>query len=541
MAIVAMFAMCAFAVCITADSDAGPYGGISDNLSDNNKDQVYNVDISVGQAFTYSNIKTSLDGLGASDGTLTLTGKITGAAHTGFTFENLTADRTVTGEFTSPGTATLTLTAKWIKHDTDRNVDVTQTATQTFNFTVYQAIDITESTANGYIVGGQTVSDANNVVLNYTGPTTSTSPAMDIQPDISTHKDKFQATLSAGKITISPKSTIAYDEGGNNTYTFTVSMTNTKTTDSDSCTVTYTVYESIAISNDNLTWYTFENDPDAPTEFIVENSYDTDGKNDTKWVSTSFVLDPETGALSKDGTNPNRLTINVDSFDLVADGDISKTYTADITVNGKIEDSNGVAGPTSQATGTFKLVVYQFLEFKDKPTVAGAYASPLTASGSAVTLSSFITAANNVVINWGDGTQTGNMSVTGANVSNTYSAYHNYAKAGLYTITIIASNDMGTTTSQVLYNAGYGDMEIPTDGTDDTDSEKKDFFAEHGWQFLLFAILTIILLIAFFYFGIQNPMVLILAIVFAALAILCYVYNDIGGVIDAVKGFFNKA
>ena len=51
----------------------------------------------------------------------------------------------------------------------------------------------------------------------------------------------------------------------------------------------------------------------------------------------------------------------------------------------------------------------------------------------------------------------------------------------------------------------------------------------------MFAILAILCAVAFFYFGIQSPYVIIVMIVFAALAVLCFVYNDIGGLIDAVK------
>ena len=55
MAIVAMFAMCAFAVCVPSDSDAGVYGGVSDNTG-TEIDQIYKIDITKGQTFTYTGI-----------------------------------------------------------------------------------------------------------------------------------------------------------------------------------------------------------------------------------------------------------------------------------------------------------------------------------------------------------------------------------------------------------------------------------------------------------------------------------------------------
>lgn len=165
---------------------------------------------------------------------------------------------------------------------------------------------------------------------------------------------------------------------------------------------------------------------------------------------------------------------------------------------------------------------------------------PISTNSNTMTLSAYVTGANNVVFDWGDGLYTSKMVST--DVSSLYNASHTYASKGTYLITIYATNDMGTTTSKVMYQAGYADDQTPADNEDNnTDSDKKSFFDEHGYQFLIFAILTVLLMVAFFYFGFQNPMVIILAIVMAALAVLCFVYNDISGVIDAVKGLFDKA
>ena len=65
-----------------------------------------------------------------------------------------------------------------------------------------------------------------------------------------------------------------------------------------------------------------------------------------------------------------------------------------------------------------------------------------------------------------------------------------------------------------------------------------DFFAEHGWLFIIFLILTILGLIAIFYFGYQVIQVYVLTIVFAILAIALFFCKDFGGVWDAIAGLF---
>ena len=83
-------------------------------------------------------------------------------------------------------------------------------------------------------------------------------------------------------------------------------------------------------------------------------------------------------------------------------------------------------------------------------------------------------------------------------------------------------------------------MNVPaddtTDDTDKTTTEKeKSFIDKHGVQFIVFGILCILALVAFFYFGYQSPYVIIAAIILAALAVLCFVYHDISGIIDAFR------
>ena len=83
-----------------------------------------------------------------------------------------------------------------------------------------------------------------------------------------------------------------------------------------------------------------------------------------------------------------------------------------------------------------------------------------------------------------------------------------------------------------MYNATEGGSDVTDEAPD------KGFFEEHGFQFIAFAILAILCLVAFFVFGFQNPLVIVVVIVAGTLAALSYVYCDIGGILDALRGLF---
>ena len=140
MAVVAMFAMCAFSVCLAADSDAGPYGGVTDTSNGNKINQSFDVKISVGQIFTYDNITTNLD---SADGKVVITGAPATSGNSATTasgypsLDNGTTGKKFVISFATPGTYTYTIKAVWT-HNTETTL--TQTATQTFTFTVSSKI-----------------------------------------------------------------------------------------------------------------------------------------------------------------------------------------------------------------------------------------------------------------------------------------------------------------------------------------------------------------------------------------------------------------
>ena len=536
MAIVAMFAMCAFSVCLTADSDAGSYGEVTTDAGSTPTAQKYSIDVSVNQQFTYSNIDTNLD---TADGTVTITGSGTspnGATVTGF--GNPTGDKdskwSVQGTFTHAGTYVYTMTAKWsyTAPDASTPTTLTQTATQQITFNILDDIDIKKTDVFGYAIKGE---GAKELSLEYSGPTT-------FAPTLTgTGSEKFTAAFNASgnAILITPNNTV---DDSVSTYDLVVKVQNTKSGDSDSANITYQVFDKISVTSEKI--YTYEGQTSVNGEKTMVVSWDAADASHGRITSKTFEFNVTSDVLKESTTTgEGKLSVDVTS---ATPGSITgdatkKEFVATLTVNGTLDAGEGSTETQTTSTGTYTLVVYKGLAFMSKPQIEGNATVVLGSSANNILLNSYITGARSVTINWGDGTANSELDSSDKEASY-YNAYHAYGKGGLYTITITATNDMGTTTSQVLYNAGEGDMEIPTDPENTSDdSEEKSFFDVHGYQFLIFLILTVLLLVAFFFFGIQNPVVIIIAIVTAALTVLCFVYNDIGGVIDAVKGLFDKA
>lgn len=536
MAIVAMFAICAFAVCIPSDSDAGVYGGVSDNTGDK-INQVYAVNMAIGQKFTYDNIKTNLD---SADGTVEITGAPAGTGNTATATPTFT-DGSNSGKkfeitFSTAGAYVYTITAKWT-HNTDKNL--TQTATQKFVFTVVEKIEL-PTDVTGYGIKGEA---QKAIEISYGGPSnvniTIGTYAGTGDEKLTDGSELFTAAIADGKLVITPKDDVKNNEA---TYGFKVTLKNPDNPDTASVNVKYQVFETVAIVAPAAD-YTYEGDKNAPTE--IKFSTNWDGVTGERTISYELTATKDANALKDvikiaDAKNTTATVEGVSDagIETIVKGDATKAvYTVTLKATGTVTSGN--QNETSvEETASTTLTVYKALAFATAPTVNSVSTNVLTSAGTGISLSSYIVGAYKVVYDWGDGTQTSSMD-NGSRTETTYSAYHSYAKAGNYTITIYATNDQGTTTAQVFHSAEG--VEIPeTPATPENpeqpaESEEKSFFDEHGFQFLVFAILAILCAVAFFYFGIQSPYVIIVMIVFAALAVLCFVYNDIGGLIDAVK------
>lgn len=540
MAVVAMFALCAFTVCIGSESDAGVYGGVTETTGDDKTKQTFDVNISVGQTFTYDNIKTNLDD---ADGTISMTGSPTTADGANYTFnyDSSTKLGSFVASFTKAGTYVYTITANWDSGDNFGNVK--QTATQTFNFDVDAEIVI-PTEFRGYGIKGETQNVMN---IKYAGPDknvdiTYAVYTVDGVEDSLSGVGHFDAEISGDKLVVTPKD-VGSTEG---TYGLTITLTNSNSKDTASVNVIYQIFDDITITTPE-SMYTYEGDTSAPTSINFTTNWDS-GLASNQHISYQMEV------TGKEGTTVDVITVNeTDKRNATISGISGKTvgsivstdatkavYTIKFTATGTVDEVAGdstQAGSSTESESTTTLTVYKALIFASAPTIGGSTITPITATSTSINLSSYISGAYKVVFDWGDGTQTSSMDNMGKTAT-TYGAYHTYAKAGNYTITVYATNDQGTTTAQVFHSTDG--MNVPaddtTDDTDKTTAEKeKSFIDKHGVQFIVFGILCILALVAFFYFGYQSPYVIIAAIILAALAVLCFVYHDISGIIDAFR------
>lgn len=540
MAVVAMFALCAFTVCIGSESDAGVYGGVQDTSGTNKINQTFSVDISVGQTFTYNNITTNLD---KADGTITMTGSPTTADGANYTFNYDSTSKvgSFVASFTKAGTYVYTITANW---DSGKDYgNVTQTATQKFTFNVDEKIVI-PTEFRGYGIKGETQNVMN---IKYAGPDknvniTYAAYTVDGVENSLSGVDHFNAEISGDKLVVTPKD-VGSTEG---TYGLTITLTNGNSKDTASVNVIYQIFDDITITAPD-SMYTYEGDTSAPTSINFTTNWDS-GLASNQHISYQMEV------TEKEGTTVDVITVNeTDKRNATISGISGKTvgsivstdatkavYTIKFTATGTVDAVEGDStqtGSSTESESTTTLTVYKSLIFASAPAIGDSAITPITATSTSINLSSYISGAYKVVFDWGDGTQTSSMDNMGKTAT-TYGAYHTYAKAGNYTITVYATNDQGTTTAQVFHSTDG--MNVPaddtTDDTDKTTTEKeKSFIDKHGVQFIVFGILCILALVAFFYFGYQSPYVIIAAIILAALAVLCFVYHDISGIIDAFR------
>lgn len=520
--------LCSFAaVFATEESEAAPYSSLQQSGTD--VDQVFTLDISTGQQFSYSNIATNLDGYG------TVTYNWTGSAAdptgtNGIAWNE--GERTLSGVFTEAGSKQGVLTATWTSPD---STGVTQTATQTINFNVTSAIEIT-TTVTGYAQVGSDAEDT-TLTIEFTGGGSNLQMTGGTQEGV-----PFTATLSGNTITVRPNTTLTNSHVQSSPYTLNLTVENQDTQDQDSVEVNIYVFDQISITNSVTHFYTYEGD--TASSIIVSGidvsvNYETDNNDNTSVTDKEVTYDPTTGnVISGDLSENNHLTVNVssgftDAGDLT-DGANSKDYTATVTVNGSIpSNTGGDATTTSTATVDFIVTVYKSFQFTSAPAISDITVIPVGANSNTVLLSSYISGANSVVIEWGDGYRTTPM--TNSEVSANFTSTHTYSAPGTYLATVYATNDQGTTTSKVMYSVGEEQAGAGTDEPEQPADGEQSFFDEHGWLFIVFAVLAVVCVFAYFGpYHIQHPLVLIAAIICAILTVLLFVYADFGGIADAI-------
>lgn len=232
----------------------------------------------------------------------------------------------------------------------------------------------------------------------------------------------------------------------------------------------------------------------------------------------------------------------VDGFAAYSDGkvtiDTSKAgFTGTESGSGAIKDftvkitaTGAHAEGTKTATASVSVRVFADLKFISEPTISGSVAVPTANSTMDMMMTATFANATSLRYVWGDGTETN--VVTSGTDSTKYSARHVYQDSGVYFITVYASNDRGAAKLVTMYNASTGASEVVDD------APQKGFVEEHGAQFIVFGVLAVLLLCLFFIAGVQHPAVIIGAIIMATLCALTYVFHDIGGIADAIRGLW---
>ncbi len=521
---VMMLMLCSVAV--IADADASPYGNITDESTDKTN-QKFTLDISTDQQFVYDGITTNLSGVNYGTTKITWDAPSSGSSAVGsITLSDGTNGKKLSGSFSDAGTYTGILNAVWTASDGDKG-ELTQKASQTIVFNVTEKIDITLPSVAGY---GMIGTAANTLIYSipYTGDNATLASKY-----TSGSGEPFSFTLDDTNKKILVMTNKDLDAKG--TWKANVTLTNQKSGSSDSVEITINVYEKVAITNKDVHYYSYEGSDAHGNGFTFIVTGDSgDGLEVTE---DTITFNPDgTTVLSKDDSGSRTVKIDtVTNFtpgtpgSLIGEDSPSADYTATLNISTQTKSDGEVTG-TSSDSATFTLTVYKSLAFLSSPKVATIEAKSISSNSNSVILSSYISGAKTVKFDWNDGT-TSESVVTGS--ATNYSANHTYAKSGVYLITVTATNDMGTTTSKVMYAVGQDAVTTPTTASDTKD---KGFFEEHGYLFLVFVLIVIGLLVAFFFFGIQHPYVLLAAIVCAILAVALYFYGDFSGIVDAIRG-----
>lgn len=523
--IVAMFVLCA--VSCVADADAaGPYGGLSEDTGSTTKDQKYTLDISTDQEFVYDGITTTLSKVDYGTTSIDWVAPASGNSAVGsITLTDGTNGKKLTGSFTDAGTYSGVLKAVWTANDGNSGT-LEQEATQTLVFEVTEKIYIEPTSVTGYGMVG-TASGQLLYTIPFKGSNatlTSSYTAGEGTP--------FSFTIDGQNILV--KTNKALDTKG--TWKADVTLTNNDTGSSDKVEVIINVYEKVAITNKDTHFYSYEGSTSHGNGFTFIVTGDSgDGLEATDTITFSPT---GTTVLTKDTSDRTVKIDTVTGFtaetpgSLIGTGNTSYDYTATLNVSTKTTSDKVVTGESSDSA-TFTLTVYKSLAFLTSPKIATIDAKSVSTGSNSITLSSYISGAKSVKFDWNDGSTTESV-VTGSAAN--YSVNHTYAKAGTYLITISATNDMGTTTSKVMYAVGQDSSVTPDATTDDTKKDSKGFFDQHGYLFLVFLILAGLFVFVAFYMGYQIPPVLIAIPVCVVLTVLMYFYKDFGGLFDAIKG-----
>ncbi len=414
LAVMVMVSCCVLVPVFVEDSDAA-------------YNEIYSVDLCVGYTFDYTptvnmegaTIEASGSAMTANGGFLTYSGVGT----------------SLSGTATAAGSYTAVLTATYVG-------EVTQTATQTINFTVYDAISFTGSTS-AYGIIGQSFTYS----LTIDGPSD-----LVVSTVFSDTECGLTASYNSGTLTISGD-TLAGAMG--TPITATVTASSATSGGSDDFAVTINPYDDLAITSDG-TIYTYVG---ASCTYTITTNYNSD-------EDATITLSADTSTITS-GVGTATLSDDTITFSFLEDA-VTGTYT-DYTISVGASGTYSSGSLTfSNASQTVNVRVYAALSFTTTPTASNVTAVGSTGNSAQVAISTVVEGATTITYYWGDDTAT--QITPTVTTSATYIANHSYTTTGVYEVEIVAENDSGSTTSIILYNAGTGTMIVGDESTDSGDS-----------------------------------------------------------------------
>lgn len=239
-----------------------------------------------------------------------------------------------------------------------------------------------------------------------------------------------------------------------------------------------------------------------------------DGTTVTADCGDLFAFDAEQGFVLKDDVKDSAK--GTYTLTVTASHESGPLYSESVlTVTVKVVGASEAPGRDAQAIASLGTrtgsVTYVVTSSGTTPVANASYAAPESPSvsglkvqsdGRDVRVSSSVTDASKLTYNWGDGTRT-SLDVQ----SVLQAAQHTYRDSGSFRVVVTASGP---------YSDGYAVAMV-----DSPEEPSESFFDVHGWVFLLFAVLALLAIFGFLYFG--DLRMLAVGVVLAALTAITLV------------------
>lgn len=411
------------------------------------------------------------------------------------------------------------LTADW----TEEVSGLTQTATQTIYFYIYDAprIDGVQDYITGMTIGTDTAKGTIVETLSYTSDAdTTVEHSVTITGPDGASSDAFGLNTATGEITVAADTLEVGNYHVRDIVTSTGSGEHAASRHSvATADVTIVVSDQFEITNTKTTYTTYIGNSDlGPSTIPISTNLESVANIDhTRGVTYTI------GGYSTTNVDRSYFTISGNHivFDpedyVMADQDgstdiIMDTFSFDVTAT--VYDTSGEA---VSATKTFTMNVWKAIEFTTAPSIDNITGTAVSGDQKFLKLSFDAPGATTVRFDWGDGSPVDVVDTSAA--SGQVTQYHVFSSYDSYDIYIEASNSVGTAKEHFLYTASAGGS--GNGGSGDGDWSVGGIVEEHGWLFIVFAALAVIL-VALFYALFPWPVTIIGAAASAVLAIVSY-------------------